>query len=110
MSNYSNNGWFNINEHKPKSGDTCIVILEREASSGCTYMCYIEEDIYQESVPKGYFMKEDKVWHVKYWREKVSYPYPDEVVMKEIKDRIKHNYSIDDVVEYQMKFGIEVKV
>lgn len=41
---------------------------------------------------------------------KELYPYPDEVVMKEIKDRIKHNYSIDDIIEYQMKFGVEVKV
>ena len=110
MSNYSNNGWFNIHEHKPKSGDTCIVILEREASAGCTYMCHIEEDVYQESFPKGYFTKENGVWHVEYWREKELYPYPGEVAMKEIKDRIKHNYSIDDIVEYQMKFGIEVKV
>ena len=103
----TDNGWFHIDDVKPNSEEEVIVILERESSLGCTYDFNICESTYRCGCCNGYFLKENSVWKVRYWRRKESYPYPDGVVKKEIEECKKYNVSSQKILEHQQKCGID---
>lgn len=106
----TDNGWFNIDDITPNSGEEVIVILERESSEGCAY-CFREcESLYRYEFPKGRFVVENAAWKVKYWRRREIYPYPNGVVRKEIKECKKHNVSPHKILEHQRKCGVEIKL
>lgn len=100
------NGWFNIEEVQPKSEEEVLVILERESSPECTYAFIVREATYRIGYPDNYFLVENERYHVKYWRRKELIPYPDEIVMKEIKDCKRRNLIFQDIINHQNKCGI----
>ena len=104
----TDNGWYHIDDLKPNSGEKVLVILERESNIGCAYDFYICESIYRHSYPKDYFLEENSVWKVRYWRRKELIPYPNDVVRKEMEKCEKHNVSPHRIIEHQKMCGIEV--
>ena len=104
----TDNGWYHIDNLKPNGEEEVLVILERESSPGCTYDFTVCESIYRNGYPKGYFLKENSAWHVRYWRRKEPIPYPNGVVRREIEECRKHNVNPYQIIEHQKMCGIEV--
>lgn len=105
----TDNGWYSIEDIKPNEEEEVIVIIERDSSPGCTYYFSICETIYRNGYPKGYFLVENEVWKVRYWRRKEKYPYPNGIVKREIEECKKHNVSIESIIDYQRSCGINVQ-
>lgn len=104
----TDNGWYHISNTEPNSEENVIVILERESSVGCRYDFRICESIYRCGYPRGYFLEENSVWHVKYWRRKEVYPYPSEVVRKEIEECKKNSINPYKIIKHQKICGVEM--
>jgi len=103
----TDNGWYDMHNNKPNGEEEVIVILEREGCSGCLYDFNVCESIYRCDYPKGYFLKENDAWKVRYWRRKELHPYPNGVVEKEIAECKKHKVNPYRIIEHQKLCGIE---
>lgn len=103
----TDNGWYHINDLKPHGEEEVIIVLERESSEGCTYEFSVCESIYRHSYPQGYFLAENNAWKVRYWRRKEIYPYPTDVVRKEIEECKKRNVNPYKIIAHQKMCGIE---
>ena len=106
----TDNGWCDIRNSKPNGEEEVIVILEREGCDGCLYDFNVCKSIYRHGCSKGYFLKENDAWKVRYWRQKELYPYPNGVVEKEIAECKKHKVNPYRIIEHQKLCGIDVEL
>ena len=101
------NGWFHIKDKEPPTNTPIMVINERAASEGCTYMYSMEESMYCANASGNKFYCENDFWKVSYWRPKELLPYPDAVVNKEIKYCKEANVYPERILKHQMSCGID---
>lgn len=104
----TDNGWYHIDDKKPDAGQRVLVVMERLENAGCSYLASIQEALYNVSGCSHYFSGENEFHKVRFWRELVEYPYPNDVVKKEVEKCKKHNvYPL--ILDYQKRLGCDHK-
>ena len=104
------NGWYHIKDLKPNYNEPVMVVYERVTDGFRSYDYGICESRYILDYSKDdHFNVEDEFHIVRYWRPKVIFPYPNEIVKIELEDCKKYNMYPQRIIEHQKKCGIEVK-